>query len=210
MAVLAAALIGAALSLVLAIAAGFVIWQTGYRGAARTASGVVLAFAILAYPGWLARQALRRPWLADVSTDLAAPPPFSSTPQALAARHGSAHPEPPQGQRDAQRLAYPDVQPVVLDLEGDEAFKLVLKTVEQFRWKVIEAAAPKGRFGVGHIDAVARSPVMGLPEDVTFRLRPSGGQTHVDIRSASRFEPHDFGSNAARIEAVAEALQEAE
>ena len=51
---------------------------------------------------------------------------------------------------------------------------------------------------------------MGFPEDVTFRIRPQSGQTRVDMRSASRLERHDIGSNAARIEAFADDLQNAE
>jgi uncharacterized protein (DUF1499 family) len=43
---------------------------------------------------------------------------------------------------------------------------------------------------------------MGFREDVIIRVRPSGRGAVVDIRSASRFGRHDFGSNAARVRAL--------
>jgi uncharacterized protein (DUF1499 family) len=209
-AVLAVGLLAAVLALVFAAAAAAAIWRTGRRGTRRTLAGVAVALLVLAYPAYLAVQALRLPMLDDVSTDLAVPPAFSASPQALLARGNTVHAEPSPESRAAQQRAYPGVQPVLLDVDGTEALRLVLKIVAARGWRLVETLPPKGRFGVGHIDAVARSRIMAFPEDVTIRLRPSEGQTRIDIRSASRFEPHDFGSNAARIEAFAEDLQNAE
>ena len=119
---------------------------------------------------------MRLPWLNDVSTDLAAPPPFSASAAARAARGGFTHADPSPQIRDAQRRAYPGVQPTMLDLDPEAAYKLVLQTVQARRWRIIEATPPKGRFGVGHIDAVATSRIMGLPADVAIRIRPKGAR----------------------------------
>ena len=209
-AVLAAALVCAFAALGFAARAVVVIWQKGWRGTARTLAGCALALLILAYPGYLAVQASRLPWLNDVSTDLAAPPAFSGSPAARAARGGFVHADPPVPTRDAQRRSYPSVQPILLDVEPDEAYKLTLKTVAARRWRIVEAIPPKGRSGVGHIDAIAGSRVMGFPEDVAIRIRAEAGQTRVDVRSASRLERTDMGSNAARIESFSDDLQNAE
>lgn len=208
--VMAAALVWAVAALGFAVRASIVIWQKGWRGTARTLAGIALALTILAYPSYLAVQAARLPWLNDVSTDLAAPPAFSASSAARAARGGFVHPEPTAQTRDTQRRAYPGVQPVLLDVEPEEAYRLALKTAGSRHWHIIEAVPPKGRFGVGHIDAIAASRIMGFPEDIAIRIRSQAGQTRVDLRSASRLERTDIGSNAARIESFADDLQNAE
>ncbi len=209
-AVLAVALAVAVAALGFAVRAAVVIWQKGWRGTGRALGGFVLALLILAYPSYLASRAMRLPWLNDVSTDLVAPPPFSASASARAARGGFAHADASAQIRDAQRRAYPGVQPTMLDLDPDAAYKLVLQTVQARRWRIVEASPPKGRFGVGHIDAITTSRIMGLPADLAIRVRPEGGQTRVDIRSASRLEQTDLGTNAARIESFMDDLQNAE
>ena len=209
-AVLAAALVSALAALAFSVRAAVVIWRKGWRGTGRAIAGCVLGLMVLAYPSYLAIQAATLPWLNDVSTDLTAPPPFSGEAAVRAARGGFVHSDPSVETREAQRRAYPAVQPVILDMDPDEAFRLVEKTVEARRWRIVEATAPKGRFGVGHIDAIATSRIMGFPEDIAIRIRPQSGQTRVDVRSASRLERHDIGSNAARIESFADDLQNAE
>lgn len=209
-AVLAAALSLALAALGFAANAAIVIWQTGRRGTGRAVGGCLLAAMVLAYPAYLAARAASLPALNDVSTDLVSPPPFSTSVQARAARNGAVHEPPSPDAAELQRRAYPGLQPLLIDLAADEAFRLVFKTVAAHRWKVIESSAPKGRFGVGHIDAVAFSRVMGFPEDVAIRLRPQDGQTRIDVRSASRLERHDVGGNAARIEGLIDELSNAE
>ena len=209
-AVLAAALLLALLAIGLAVRAAVVIWQQGWRGTGQAMSGCLLALIVLAYPAYLARTASQLPAISDVSTDLESPPAFSTSPAARAGRGNVVHAEPSAAMREAQRQAYPGLQPVILDAEPEEAYALAMRLMSQRRWHIVEAVAPKGLFGVGHIDAVARTPVMAFPEDVTVRIRPQSGQTRVDLRSASRLDGHDFGGNAARIEALAEDLQNAE
>jgi uncharacterized protein (DUF1499 family) len=59
---------------------------------------------------------------------------------------------------------------------------------------------PRGGQREGRIEAVARTPVMGFREDVAIRIRAIERGARVDVRSASRYGSHDFGSNARRIE----------
>jgi uncharacterized protein (DUF1499 family) len=109
--------------------------------------------------------------------------------------------------RQAQKEAYPLIQPVLLDLDADDAYKTILKVVAGRGWQIIDQTPPGGRSGVGHIDAIAHTLVLGFPEDVTIRVRPLAGQTRVDLRSASRVFRHDFGSNARRLAKFAADLQ---
>jgi uncharacterized protein (DUF1499 family) len=169
--------------------------------------GLVLAAALLALPAFLAVQAIRLPMQNDASTDLVDPPDFSRSSAALAARGGHANGELPQTWREAQRQRWPDLQPIMLDLDISEAWPLVQATVTALHWRVIERQPPGGRQGNARIEAIDVSLLLGFPDDITIRLRPAAGQTRVDIRSASRYGRHDFGVNPKRIEKFATELQ---
>lgn len=199
----------AVLALVLVPWSAVVIWRTGYRGTARSLTGFVIALAVLAYPTYLAIVAARVSSASDVSTDPVAPPPFSTAAGAVTARGGHVPDDLSAEARDSARRTYPNLQPVLLDVPEDEAYGLALKAVEAHGWRVIEAVPPKGKFGTGHIDAVAPTRVMALPDDVAIRIRPVAGQTRVDIRSASRFSGFDAGENAARIQSLSDELLDA-
>ena len=207
LAVLAAACLIAVVTLLLSATAMVVIWRFGIRGFGLASGGALLAVAMLAYPAYLATQAVRLPLLADVSTDLDDPPAFSRSAKALAARGGYTPSDPGAGARAAQRANYPALQPIILEMEGPEAYALVLKAAAARGYQVVEASAPGGRAGLGHVDAIARTLVMGFKDDVVIRIRPLAGQTRVDIRSASRYGRHDFGTNATRIQAFAAELE---
>ena len=209
LAVLGFGLLFALLAVALAIWSAGVIWRTGRRGTGRALSALLLSALVLAYPAYLAGLAATRPTAADASTDPAAPPSFSAAPAAVAARGGAAHDEPPAEAREAERRTSPNLQPVMLDVSVDEAYDLALKAVRGRGWRVIEAAPPKGKFGTGHIDAVAPTRVLALPDDVAIRIRPASGQTRVDIRSASRFARADVGENAARVQSLSDEIQDA-
>jgi uncharacterized protein (DUF1499 family) len=208
LAVIGGAILVALIALLLFFAACVIIWQTGRRGLGDALIGCLLAALTLAYPAFLAVEAVRLPVLADISTDLFDPPQFSLSSAALRAR-GSYRPRSysPDG-AEAQRAAYADIEPIVVDLEADEAFQLVLDTAKKRGWRVVDQRPPNGRSGVGHIDFMDRTLVMGFDDDVTVRLRPLAGQTRIDMRSTSRNGRHDFGSNAKRIRQFAEELQE--
>ena len=64
---------------------------------------------------------------------------------------------------------------------------------------MIDERAPQPPRGVGRIEAVARTPIMGFREDVSIRVSPDGEDSRVDIRSSSRYFESDLGSNAARV-----------
>ena len=66
---------------------------------------------------------------------------------------------------------------------------------------------PARRDGV--IEAVARTPIMGFRDDVVIRVRRDGDGARVDVRSASRYGRHDFGTNAARIRSLLEDIDDA-
>ena len=207
LAVLGAGLLTAGAAGLLAIAALVKIWDSGERGAGHAVLSGLLAAAVLAYPLWLGVSAFRIPQINDITTDPADPPSFSRSSRALAARFGHVPGEPPAGTHETQAKAYPAIEPITLDLEAEEVFGLVQKAIAARGWKVIEQVGPGGRSGVGHIDAIERSLILGLPDDIAVRVRPLAGRTRVDVRSVSRFGRSDFGVNAKRIQRFSEELE---
>ncbi|MGH6841672.1 MAG: DUF1499 domain-containing protein, partial [Methylocella sp.] len=106
----------------------------------------------------------------------------------------------------AQINAYPEIQPILLDLDGRKAFDASLAALAANGWKIVEQRPPGGRAGLGHIDAIATSFILGFPSDITLRLRPLAGQTRIDIRSVSRLGYYDFGANPRNIASFEAAL----
>jgi uncharacterized protein (DUF1499 family) len=198
-AALAIGLLLAVLAALLALIGFLRIWQEGRRGLGSAIRGLLLALAILAYPGFFAVQALRLPAINDVTTDTENPPAFSRSRAVLDARGGHIPPDVPPEFREAQREAYARIAPLTLDVPPEEAFELVRKAAAKRGWQVIEAVRPGGRVGIGHLDAIDRTLVLRLPDDVTVRIRPRADGTRIDIRSASRIGTHDLGTNAARV-----------
>ncbi len=189
----------AGLSILIGFAAFAAIWQNGTRGMGRILLAFVIDAAVLAYPAYLALQYRKLPPIHDITTDPIDPPRF----EALAAlRSGDgANTAVYAGLYSAelQRKAYPDIEPVQLEIPVDRAYAITLKLVNKRKWLVIDERAPQPPRSVGRIEAVARTPIMGFREDVSIRISPDGEDSRVDIRSSSRYFDSDLGSNAARI-----------
>ncbi len=64
----------------------------------------------------------------------------------------------------------------------------------------------KSETGEYHLEAVARSLLFGFKSDVVIRVVQETDRSLVDMRSSSRWGPHDLGSNAARIVSFLEDL----
>ncbi|WP_375463709.1 DUF1499 domain-containing protein [uncultured Methylobacterium sp.] len=201
---LAALAAGLGIALVAVLLAAFAcvrVWREGARGLGAALWGLVLAILVLAYPSYAALRGLRLPALTDVTTDIGDPPAFSRSRTAFASRGGRYPDDPGPAARERQRAAYPQIAPLTLDIGADEAFELARKAAVNRRWQIVEAIRPGGRIGNGRIEAVARSLILNLPDDVTVRVRPRADGARIDVRSASRLGPRDFGVNADRIRA---------
>ena len=201
LATLGAGLVLAAVAVFLALAAFVRVWREGARGLGAALAGLFLGGLVLAYPAFAALRGLTLPAIADVTTDVDAPPAFSRSRAAFAAREGRYPPDPGPAARAAQRAAYPQIAPLTLDLDADEAFELARKAAVNRRWQIVEAIRPGGRIGNGRIEAVSRGAVLNLADDVTVRVHPRADGARIDVRSASRLGTRDFGANADRIRA---------
>jgi hypothetical protein len=203
------ALACAGLSILTGLAAFVAIWQNGSRGMSRILLAFLIAAVVLAYPAYLGLQYRKLPPIHDITTDPIDPPRF----EALARlRTGEgANPAAYAGLYSAeqQRLFYPDIETVELDVPVQRAYEVTLQLVTKRKWLVIDERAPQLPRRIGRIEAVARTPIMGFREDVAIRVTPDGEGSRVDIRSSSRYFESDLGSNAARVTKLIEDINNA-
>ncbi len=198
-ATLVAGFLVAALGLIIAIAAFIVIWNEGLRGLGRAIAAAVIGLLLVGWPLWDFARGVTLPSITDVTTDFSDPPRFVAV---ASARPQGANPISYLADNTArlQREAYPGVKAFEVEANPDEVFNIIMSIVEKRGWRVLDNVSPRGGQRDGRVEAVARTPVMGFREDVTIRVRTAEKGVRVDMRSASRYGKHDFGSNARRIE----------
>jgi uncharacterized protein (DUF1499 family) len=200
-----AALVFAVLAILFAFGAFIVIWRQGLDGLGRAFLGLFLGLALLAYPSYLGYRATKLPAIFDITTDATNAPRFDVLTR-LRPRGRSDYPG--QATAELQRKAYPDIAPLQLTVPPKLAYDAALAIVTKRKWLLVDSRAPvPGRAGA--IEAVARTPIMGFREDVAIRIGTQGAGARIDVRSASRFGMHDLGSNASRIRALLEEIDDA-
>jgi len=189
----------AALSILIGLAGFAAIWQNGTRGMSRILLAFVIDAVILAYPAYLTLQYRKLPPIHDITTDPIDPPRFEALGRLRAGDGANTAVYAGLYSAEQQRQAYPDIEPVELQISVDRAYAITLQLVNKRKWLVIDERAPQPPRRIGRIEAVARTPIMGLREDISIRVVPDGDDSRVDIRSASRYFDSDLGSNAARV-----------
>jgi uncharacterized protein (DUF1499 family) len=168
-----------------------------------------IGFALLLYPTYLGINAYELPAINDITTDPADPPRLEALAR-VRPRQGSNPVSYPGATVAAkQREAYPDIEPLSLAAAPLVVYETTYDLIAKRRWRVIEARRPLPGRRDGHIEAVARTPIMGFRDDVVIRIRPEEDGTRIDIRSASRYGWHDLGANAARIASLLEEIETA-
>src|ERR1700736_6549312 len=203
------ALACAGLSILVGLAAFVAIWQNGSRGMSRILLALLIDAVVLAYPAYLALQYRKLPPIHDVTTDPIDPPRFEALARLRSGEGANSAVYAGLYSAEQQRLAYPEVETVELDVPVQRAFEVTLQLVSKRKWLVIDERPPQPPRRVGRIEAVARTPIMGFREDVSIRVTPDGEGSRVDIRSSSRYFESDLGSNAARVAKLIEDINNA-
>ena len=200
-----AALILAAVAILFSFASFIVIWRQGLSGLGSAILGLILGMMLLAYPGYLAYRASRLPAISDITTDPSNPPRFDVLAR-LRPRGSSDYPGASVARQQA--AAYPDVAPLQLNVPIKVAYDATLTLVNKRKWHVVDARPPAAGHRDAVIEAVARTPIMGFRDDVVIRVTATREGARVDMRSASRYAWHDFGTNASRIRSLLEDLDD--
>lgn len=203
----------------LALVAGFVFVAIGFpllligtlRSRARAMpypatlalAALLLSGLLLVYFGFWAKRAFSVPPIHDISTDLDDPPDFADV---IMLRRQSGAVNPPEYVREtkgrdgtinvpeAQRKAYPDIQPARLSVPPAEAFVLADRAARNMGWEIVASVPNEGR-----IEATDTTLYFGFKDDIIIRVRADGAGSRVDVRSNSRVGSGDAGTNAARI-----------
>jgi len=193
------ALACAGLSILVGLAAFVAIWQNGSRGMSRILLAFLIAAAVLAYPAYLGLQYRKLPAIHDITTDPIDPPRFEALARLRTGDDTNTAVYAGLYSAEQQRLAYPDIETVELEIPVQRAYDITLQIVNRRKWLIIDERPPQLPRRIGRIEAVARTPIMGFREDVSIRVTPDGEDSRVDIRSSSRYFESDLGSNAARV-----------
>jgi uncharacterized protein (DUF1499 family) len=108
-----------------------------------------------------------------------------------------------------QHAACPEIEPLEDDVTPQAAFTAALAVITKRRWLIVDQRPPQPPRREGRIEAVARTPIMGFRDDVVVRVRPNEDGARIDLRSSSRYGSFDFGTNAARVRALIDDIDEA-
>jgi uncharacterized protein (DUF1499 family) len=208
LATFAGALLIAVIALLMSFIAFGVIWMEGLSGMGAALTAMLVSLALLAYPAYLGIKAYRLPWIYDITTDPIDPPRYDALARL---RPRDANPVNYAGlyAAEQQRNAYPDIGPLGTSATPQNSYDAALAVVNKRKWRVVDARPPQAGRREGHIEAVARTPIMGFRDDVVIRVRPEADGSRIDARSSSRYGSFDFGTNAARIRALIDEMEEA-
>src|SRR5437762_762957 len=150
----------AGLSILVGLGAFAAIWQNGSRGMGRILLALFIDAAVLAYPAYLGLQYRKLPKIHDITTDPIDPPRFEALAR-LRAGEG-ANPAVYAGLYSAeqQRIAYPDIETVELELPPQRAYEITLALINKRKWRIVDERAPQPR-REGRIEAIAQTLIMG-------------------------------------------------
>jgi len=199
------------LALIALLTGGFALWQMwehGLTGLRAASWGVFLSILLLVPFGVAAVLYTTHPPLTDVMTDLTYPPQFT---YADKLRHEPMNPIMPISQANGlvHIAAYPELTPRRYEHARDQVVTAVLTLLERRGWTLLTPEPlqePEEGSAVTTIEAAAKTFLLGIPFDVAIRVEDRADATYVDMRSVSRYGPHDLGMNAAQIQSFLQDL----
>src|SRR5438477_9747971 len=128
----------AVLSILVGLAAFVAIWQNGSRGMSRILLAFLISTLLLAYPAYLALQYRKLPPIHDITTDPIAPPRFEALARLRSGEGANSAVYAGLYSAEPQRLAYPDIETVELEIPADRAYHIVQRHVNTREWLIIE------------------------------------------------------------------------
>lgn len=208
------ALLGAALGFLLFIIAfvlgsvGLVVGRARFLRTSRAAVAILLlgGLATILAGFWFTRLRSAPP-IHDITTDLDDPPVFQDIARIRKAAGAVNTVEYQRTQRvrgrdinvsEAQRRAYPDVQPLILPQMPARALQLAEQAAQAMGWEIVATVRTVVPVE-GRIEATDSTWYFGFEDDVVIRVRPDPNGSRVDVRSVSRVGLGDVGTNARRV-----------
>src|SRR6478736_9366797 len=133
----------AGLSIFVGFAAFVAIWRNGSRGMSRILLAILIDVMVLAYPAYLGLQYRKLPHIHDITTDPIDPPGFDALARLRSGDGTNTAVYAGLYSAEQQRLAYPDVETVELDVPVQRAFEVTMQLVNKRKWVVIDERAPQ-------------------------------------------------------------------
>lgn len=175
------------------------LWIRGDRAGASASGGVFFALLCLAPMGWLLYQVVTLPPLHDISTDLDDPPFFAMSNRSVELS-GNRLADLPADTARLQQAAYPAVLARRYDEPVDIVVGAALSVIKERGWPLVAQTGSLGSAGDTFIDTRYYSYITGFTHSLVLRITDETGSSYVDMRSASHFGRHDFGTNARLVE----------
>lgn len=191
------------ISLFFAVKALYNLWVYGARGGIEALKGIVYSLITATPLALFIGLWFSSPAIYDVSTDTQNPPVFFRM-----VRPSDALPikRVLTEQVALQMSEWPEMSGRRYDGTTDRILKSVLSVLASYGWPVIAQRNIQGEEGGVYIETIAKTFYLGFISDIVIRLTDEGDTTFVDMRSASRYLPRDFGANADFIIAFMDAL----
>ncbi|MFN3959934.1 MAG: DUF1499 domain-containing protein [Parvularculaceae bacterium] len=148
------------------------------------------------------------PFIHEVTTDFDNPPAIiaaAALPRTNPPEYRGSDPVPRAENgltvAEAQRAAFPDIQPIMTSGALEEARDRTRAVITAMKMEIIAEGPDGDQPGAGwRIEAVNTSTWFGFKDDFIVRLTPRAeGGVRIDIRSKSRVGGSDLGANAARV-----------
>ena len=148
------------------------------------------------------------PFIHDITTDFENPPPIVAAAEAprknppeYLADEIAPRSDPPKTLVEAQKAAFPDIAPLVVEKDLDAAAQAARAALDAMGLEILAEGPAGDTPGSGwRIEAVATSFWYGFKDDMVVRLTPlETGDVRVDVRSKSRVGLSDLGANAKRV-----------
>ncbi|MBN24658.1 MAG: hypothetical protein CL578_06370 [Alteromonadaceae bacterium] len=160
----------------------------------------VLALIAVGLPMSMMSKAKSVPPIHDISTDLTNPPKFVAI---VALRADAPNPVEYAGEETAkqQREAYPELTTQKYSQSTDQLFDATESAVNSLGWELVNADK-----SLGIIEATETTAWFGFKDDVVVRIRTTGEESFLDVRSKSRVGKSDLGKNAERIHTLIDAI----
>ncbi|QHJ11967.1 hypothetical protein FX988_02208 [Paraglaciecola mesophila] len=167
---------------------------------AGVAVSAVLALVAVGLPMSMMSKAKSVPPIHDISTDLTNPPKFVAI---VALRADASNPVEYAGEETAkqQREAYPELTTQKYSQSTDQLFDATESAVNSLGWELVNADK-----SLGIIEATETTTWFGFKDDVVVRIRTTGEESFLDVRSKSRVGKSDLGKNAERIHTLIDTI----
>lgn len=169
-------------------------------GRERAGTGAICGVTILAILAVSGAGAFSLPVINDITTNPDDPPVFVAALE-LEGNAGRDMSYPGDSFAVQQRIAYPDLVSIELDLSPDDALTRIEAAAGELGWETTFIDRP-----AGVIEFTRTSGIFLFVDDIAVRVRVAGPGSLVDVRSKSRLGQGDLGANAAHIRALRDEL----